>query len=175
MENNRQADALLVKIREAKEAQGLTNEDLAEMTGVNETTISRIISGAGKRPSYDAIITIAAALHISVDKILYAVLPDEEVTPKVEGVVETYANVIKVKDDLIATKDALAAEKEAEIADKDETIDKMHKEMEINRSQRRKLASVLFVQSVTLAVILALLIIYIIADVSNGHFGFSRF
>ena len=175
METTHHADALLVKIREAKEAQGLTNEDLAEMTGINETTISRIISGAGKRPSFDTLVTMAAALHISVDKILYALLPDAEITPKVETVAENFANLVKVKDDLIASKDALAAEKESEIADKDETIDKLHKEMEINRSQRRKLASVLFVQSVTLAVILALLIIYIVADLSHGHFWFVRF
>ena len=69
METTHHADALLVKIREAKEAQDLTNEDLAEMTGINETTISRIISGAGKRPSFDTLVTMAAALHISVDKI----------------------------------------------------------------------------------------------------------
>ena len=82
METTHHADALLVKIREAKEAQDLTNEDLAEMTGINETTISRIISGAGKRPSFDTLVTMAAALHISVDKILYALLPDAEITPK---------------------------------------------------------------------------------------------
>ena len=169
---NRHADALLVKIREAKETQGLTNDDLAEMTGVNETTVSRILSGAGKRPSYDSLVTMAAALHISVDKILYAVLPDEEVTPKVETVVENYANVIKIKDDLLATKDRLIEEKESEITDKDETIDKLHAEMETNRVQRRKLASVLFVQSATLAVILILLVIYVVTDIAHGHFGF---
>ena len=168
METTHHADALLVKIREAKEAQDLTNEDLAEMTGINETTISRIISGAGKRPSFDTLVTMAAALHISVDKILYALLPDAEITPKVETVAENFANLVKVKDDLLASKDA-------QIADKDAAMEKMHNDLVTNRAQRRKLASVLFVQSVTLAVILALLIIYIIADISHGHFGFVRF
>lgn len=168
METTHHADALLVKIREAKEAQDLTNEDLAEMTGINETTISRIISGAGKRPSFDTLVTMAAALHISVDKILYALLPDAEITPKVETVAENFANLVKVKDDLLASKDA-------QIADKDKAMEKMHNDLVTNRAQRRKLASVLFVQSVTLAVILALLIIYIIADISHGHFGFVRF
>ena len=168
METTHHADALLVKIREAKEAQDLTNEDLAEMTGINETTISRIISGAGKRPSFDTLVTMAAALHISVDKILYALLPDAEITPKVETVAENFANLVKVKDDLLASKDA-------QIADKDKTIAQMGDDMANNRSQRRKLASALFVQSATLAVILALLIIYIIADISHGHFGFVRF
>lgn len=168
METTHHADALLVKIREAKEAQDLTNEDLAEMTGINETTISRIISGAGKRPSFDTLVTMAAALHISVDKILYALLPDAEITPKVETVAENFANLVKVKDDLLASKDAL-------IAEKDKAIEKMHNDLVTNRAQRRKLASVLFVQSVTMAVILALLIIYIVADLSHGHFGFVRF
>ena len=168
MENNTHADTLLIKIREEKERQRLTNEDLTEMTGLNESTVSRAISGSGKRPSYDVLTALAVALHISVDKILYAVLPDEEVTPKVEAVAENFANMIKVKDDLIA-------ENEAQIADKDEIIDKMHADLVTNRTQRRKLASVLFIQSITLACILALLIVYIAMDVSHGHFGFLRF
>ena len=168
MENNTHADTLLIKIREEKERQRLTNEDLTEMTGLNESTVSRAISGSGKRPSYDVLTALAVALHISVDKILYAVLPDEEVTPKVEAVAENFANMIKVKDDLIA-------EKEAQIADKDEIIDKMHADLVTNRTQRRKLASVLFIQSITLACILALLIVYVAMDVSHGHFGFLRF
>ena len=168
METTHHADALLVKIREAKEAQDLTNEDIAELTGMNETTVSRVISGSGKRPSFDTLVTMAAALHISVDKILYALLPDAEITPKVETVAENFANLIKVKDDLIV-------EKEAQILDKDEIIDKMHADLVTNRTQRRKLASVLFIQSITLACILALLVAYVIADVAHGHFGFFVF
>lgn len=161
---NRHADALLVKIREAKDAKDLTNEDIAEMTGINETTISRILSGAGKRPSYDSLVTIAAALHISVDKILYAVLPDEEVTPKVETVVETYANVLKVKDDLIQ-------EKNAQIADKDELIDKLHEDISSSRAQRLKLTSSLFIQSLVVIALLAALVAYIGFDIAGGGFG----
>jgi transcriptional regulator with XRE-family HTH domain len=161
---NRHADALLVKIREAKDAQDLTNEDIAEMAGINETTISRILSGAGKRPSYDSLVTIAAALHISVDKILYAVLPDEEVTPKVETVVETYANVLKVKDDLIQ-------EKNAQIADKDELIDKLHEDISSSRAQRLKLTSALFIQSLVVIALLAALVAYIVFDIAGGGFG----
>lgn len=161
---NRHADALLVKIREAKDAKDLTNEDIAEMTGINETTISRILSGAGKRPSYDSLVTIAAALHISVDKILYAVLPDEEVTPKVETVVETYANVLKVKDDLIQ-------EKNAQIADKDELIDKLHEDISSSRAQRLKLTSALFIQSLVVIALLAALVAYIGFDIAGGGFG----
>ena len=168
METTHHADALLVKIREAKEAQDLTNEDIAELTGMNETTVSRVISGSGKRPSFDTLVTMAAALHISVDKILYALLPDAEITPKVETVAENFANLIKVKDDLIA-------EKEAQITDKDEIIDKMHADLVTNRTQRRKLATVLFVQSIVITSLLALLVVYVIADVSHGHFGFLRF
>jgi transcriptional regulator with XRE-family HTH domain len=161
---NRHADALLVKIREAKDAQDLTNEDIAEMAGINETTISRILSGAGKRPSFDTIVTIAAALHISEDKILYAVLPDEEVTPKVETVVETYANVLKVKDDLIQ-------EKNAQIADKDELIDKLHEDISSSRAQRLKLTSALFIQSLVVIALLAALVAYIVFDIAGGGFG----
>lgn len=163
METTHHADALLVKIREAKEAQDLTNEDIAELTGMNETTVSRVISGSGKRPSFDTLVTMAAALHISVDKILYALLPDAEITPKVETVAENFANLIKVKDDLIA-------EKEAQITDKDEIIDKMHADLVTNRTQRRKLATVLFVQAIVIAALLTALALYICFDMLHGHF-----
>ena len=163
METTHHADALLVKIREAKEAQDLTNEDIAEMTGMNETTVSRVISGSGKRPSFDTLVTMAAALHISVDKILYALLPDAEITPKVETVAENFAHLIKVKDDLIN-------EKEAQITDKDEIIDKMHADLVTNRTQRRKLATVLFVQSVVIAALLTALALYVCFDMIHGHF-----
>ena len=163
MENNTHADTLLVKIREEKERQRLTNEDLTEMTGLNESTVSRAISGSGKRPSYDVLTALAVALHISVDKILYAVLPDEEVTPKVEAVAENFANLIKVKDDLIN-------EKESQIADKDEIIDKMHADLVTNRSQRRKLATVLFVQSIVIVALLTALALYVCFDMIHGHF-----
>lgn len=163
METTNHADALLVKIREAKEAQDLTNEDIAEMAGMNETTVSRVISGSGKRPSFDTLVTMAAALHISVDRILYALLPDAEITPKVETVAENFANLIKVKDDLIN-------EKEAQIADKDELIDKMHVDLATNRQQRRRLASVLFVQAVVITALLAALTLYVCLDIIHGHF-----
>lgn len=163
METTHHADALLVKIREAKEAQDLTNEDLAEMTGINETTVSRIISGAGKRPSFDTLVTMAAALHISVDKILYALLPDAEITPKVETVAENFANLVKVKDDLIASKDA-------QIADKDAAMEKMHNDLVTNRAQRRKLATVLFVQAIVITALLAALALYVCFDTLHGHF-----
>ena len=163
METTHHADALLVKIREAKEAQDLTNEDLAEMTGINETTISRIISGAGKRPSFDTLVTMAAALHISVDKILYALLPDAEITPKVETVAENFANLVKVKDDLIASKDA-------QIADKDAAMENMHNDLVTNRAQRRKLATVLFVQAIVITALLAALALYVCFDTLHGHF-----
>ena len=163
METTHHADALLVKIREAKEAQDLTNEDIAELTGMNETTVSRVISGSGKRPSFDTLVTMAAALHISVDKILYALLPDAEITPKVETVAENFANLIKVKDDLIA-------EKEAQIIDKDEIIDKMHADLVTNRTQRRKLATVLFVQAIVIAALLTALALYVCFDTIHGHF-----
>lgn len=163
METTRHADALLVKIREAKEAQDLTNEDLAEMTGINETTISRIISGAGKRPSFDTLVTMAAALHISVDKILYALLPDAEITPKVETVAENFANLVKVKDDLLASKDA-------QIADKDKSMEQMRDDLVTNRAERRKLATVLFVQAIVITALLASLALYVCLDIIHGHF-----
>lgn len=153
--------ALIQKIREAKEAKHLTNEDISEMTNIPETTVSRILSGASKRPGFENVLTMAIALGVSVDKILGAALPGEEPPQRVEVVAESYASVLKVKDDLIIEKDKLIEELRA-----------THARYIKNNA---KLTTVVFVLGAVLCLCCVGLTAYFVYDVFNGDVGVFRY
>lgn len=152
---------LIQKIREAKEAKHITNEDISEMTNIPETTISRILSGASKRPGFENVLTIAIALGISVDKILSAALPGEEPPKEVENVVESYASVLKLKDDLLESKDKLIEE-----------LKSVQARMEKNNT---RLTTVVFALGAVLCLCVISLTAYIGYDLFNGDVGFFRY
>ena len=151
---------LIQKIREAKEAKRITNEDISEMTGIPETTVSRILSGSSKRPCFENVLTMAIALDISVDKILTAALPDEDPPKPVETVVESYASVLKVKDDLLI--------------EKDKHIEEMRETHERYKRNNAKLTTAVFVLGTVLCVVCIALSIYFVYDVLHGDVGFIR-
>lgn len=151
---------LIQKIREAKDAKRITNEDISEMTGIPETTVSRILSGSSKRPGFENVLTMAIALNISVDKILSAALPDEDPPKPVETVVESYASVLKVKDDLLTEKDKHI-----------EVLKETHERYKRNNA---KLTTVVFVLGAVLCLLCAALSVYFIYDVLNSDVGFFR-
>lgn len=149
---------LIQKIREAKETKRITNEDISEMTGIPETTVSRILSGSSKRPGFENVLTMAIALNISVDKILSAALPDEDPPKPVETVVESYASVLKVKDDLLTEKDKHI-----------EVLKETHERYKRNNA---KLTTVVFILGAVLCLLCAALSVYFIYDVLNSDVGF---
>lgn len=53
----------------------LTQEQLAERTGIDQSTISAIERGAIKSPAYDTVVRLARALDISPDELFP--VPDE--------------------------------------------------------------------------------------------------
>lgn len=52
----------VMDLKTARTKRGLTQEQLAEKTGLPQTTISEIERGAIKRPSWDAVARISKAL-----------------------------------------------------------------------------------------------------------------
>ena len=151
---------LIQKIREVKEAKRLTNEDIAELTGIPETTVSRIISGSGKRPSNENVMAIAAALDISVDKILYTVFRGEEPPKAVEEMAEGYAAVLKAKEDLI----------EAQI----KHMDGLKESNARYRANNSKLTTVVFILGAVLCLCCIGLTLYLLHDAFVWHEGFIR-
>jgi transcriptional regulator with XRE-family HTH domain len=57
------------KIREIREARGLTREDIVRMTRLTVSTLYKIETGRMKRPSFELISEIAKALNISMDEL----------------------------------------------------------------------------------------------------------
>ncbi len=151
---------LIQKIREAKEAKRMTNEDISEMTNIPETTVSRILSGASKRPGFENVLTMAIALGVSVDKILVAALPGEEPPKEVETVVESYDNVLKVKDTQITKMEELIAEIRA-------SNDRYKK-------NNAKLTTVVFVLGAVLCFCCLGLTAYFVMDLFHSDVGFFR-
>ena len=151
---------LIQKIREAKEAKRLTNEDISEITNIPETTVSRILSGASKRPGFENVLTIAIALGVSVDKILSVVLPGEEPPKEMETVVESYDSLLQVKDTQIADMEKLMVE----IRDSNDRY----------RKNNTRLTIVVFILGAVLCCCCIALTAYFVMDLFYGDVGFFR-
>jgi transcriptional regulator with XRE-family HTH domain len=59
-------------VRELRQRRGWTQEQLAEATGMDQTSISQIETGRTLRPSYERMLGLAAALAIPVADLLQA-------------------------------------------------------------------------------------------------------
>ena len=64
-------DKLANRVREAREEQHLSLNDLAEMLNMNSHTIMAFENGRSN-PRIETVLMIAAALHISIDSVLYS-------------------------------------------------------------------------------------------------------
>jgi len=63
---------LVYKIKEAREAAKMTQEELAERSGVSRTTISALENGTCRSTSVSTLYKIANALDTTVDQIFFA-------------------------------------------------------------------------------------------------------
>jgi transcriptional regulator with XRE-family HTH domain len=59
--------SLGTRVRERREAIGMTQQDVAEKTGIQQTLISRIERGVNANPHADVLLRLARALHCSID------------------------------------------------------------------------------------------------------------
>lgn len=63
---------MFFKIREAREAADMSQEELAKKSGVSRTIISGLENGAIKNTSVKTLVAIAQALDTTVDAIFFA-------------------------------------------------------------------------------------------------------
>lgn len=59
------------RIKEIREKKGMTQEELAEKSGVSRVTISGLESGKEKNASSKTLLKLASALGTSVEKIFF--------------------------------------------------------------------------------------------------------
>lgn len=155
----------LKKIRELKKEKDLSNEDIAEIADVPETTVAKIMSGQTQDPRFESVAKIIIALGGSVDQILGIAPENPEPLPtRVDSVVSNYIDILKAKDDLIAEK-----EKRIEVQDK--RINSLDNAVQNLRKEKSR---ILFFFAGFMFLIIAFFI-YLIIDISNGGFGYFRY
>ena len=64
-------DLFLTRLRNAKKEKNMTNEELAELSGVPASTIDKIMTGKTRNPRVNSLISIAESLGTSLDYLLY--------------------------------------------------------------------------------------------------------
>ena len=58
------------KIKELRESKGISQYRLAELTGINRSTINRYENGSIQKISFDNLLKICEALEIDIKKII---------------------------------------------------------------------------------------------------------
>ena len=103
---------ILARLKEAKRASGMTNDELARVSGVSLGTLNKILSGDTQEPKLPALMAIAHALGVSVDWLIYgrtaaAVPADEPLTADERTILRLLREV--PDEDLPATHRAIKA------------------------------------------------------------------
>lgn len=155
---------ILEELHEAVLCSGKSQQWLAERTGINRTTISRILGGVTDNPNLQNVLDIAAALGYELRLVPEGEAYEaESLEPETA---ELLRSGIASRDDRIALLEERMDSRDATIQAKDTELHTLH-----SRSSRN--ARVVLVLSVCVAV-LAMLCIYLIADAMSGGWGFFR-
>ncbi len=135
------------KLIALKSARNLTNQQIADLSGVPLSTVTRILSGQTENPNLQTIADIVGALDGSLDEILGLRYEEKKEAPTNTDLIELYKEIIRNKDENIRSKDDV-------IRNKDKTIKLM---------------------GYALIGIVGVLLIILIIDVLNGGFGLLRY
>ena len=93
------------RLSEMKAESGLSTRKLAELSGVPEGTVSKILSGQTEKPSFEAVNALCAAMGYSLSDI-FSEMPKE----KVIGVTDHYQHIINAyKEQIEVCKDQISS------------------------------------------------------------------
>lgn len=95
----------LAYLKALKEKSGLTDDQIADLSGVAKGTVTRIISGGTENPGFQAVADIVKALHGSLDEMaMIQVEEDAPMEKETESrLVLLYREIIRGKDKWIKT------------------------------------------------------------------------
>ncbi|WKZ31251.1 MAG: DNA (cytosine-5-)-methyltransferase [Candidatus Dojkabacteria bacterium] len=82
------------KLQQEREFKGLTQRELADLSGVNYSTITKLESGVYQNPTLDTIMKISSALEIKIESLLQ---PRKEFGMPSNTMIESHAEVKGVK------------------------------------------------------------------------------
>ena len=138
----------LERLKALKDEKGLTLGDIATLSNIPLSTVTRIFNGTTPNPTFETFTQLTIALGGSLDEIAGLKQPDASpITSPIENTLNSYADLLKEKDDRIKE---LKEEKEQERKDK----------------YRMTCVFIGFV---------SLVLIILAIDIFNGHFGYFRY
>ena len=138
----------LQKLKDLKDKCKLTNAEIARLSNIPLPTVTRIFNGSTPNPTFETFAQISIALGASLDEIAGLKQAEEPpMAPPIVTALDAYAELLKEKDDRIKE---LKEEKAKE-----------HKE-------KYKLA-------IALGCVTAVMLVILIIDILNGHFGYFRY
>lgn len=96
-----ESDILLHCLVQQKEALGYTNAMIAEMSGVPESTVTKVLGGVNRSPGFETISPIARVLGVSLDELSVkeTVPPDTStLTVGVSHIISSYERRLREKN-----------------------------------------------------------------------------
>ena len=93
------------KLIALKTARNLTNQQIADLSGVPLSTVTRILSGQTENPNIQTIADIVGALDGSMDDILGLKSQAQKEPQSHTDLIELYKEIIRNKDETIRSKD----------------------------------------------------------------------
>lgn len=145
------------KMKQAKEDQHKTNQQIIDSTGVCESAVKKFFSGHLSGPSIYDVTAIAIELGLSLDELMELSPPKQDQSAEIE----------RLKSE-IAHRDALLAEKDHAISRLEERIHMMEKEISAVRENWKHVTY----GSAGLAVLFGIfLVIYVFLDMRNPNLG----
>lgn len=145
----------LEKLKALKDKSHLTNAEIAQLSKIPLATITRVFNGATPNPTFETFVGIASALGVSLDEIAgFKTAEEIPLTPQVETTLTSYAELLKEKDE--------------RLREKKETIDKLLNEYKTEKREKRILA-------IFTGAFIAVVLLVLIVDILNGHFGYFRY
>lgn len=135
-------------LKALKEKRDLTYAEIAEISDLPLTTVTRVFSGATPNPTFETIARLTIALGGSLDGIAGLKQTNSHPIPTpIEKTFDSYAELLKVKD---------------------ERINDLKEEVKEVRKEKHRF-------SLALAIIVAFLLSILAVDLFNGNFGYFRY
>ena len=142
-------------LRELKQTRNLSSAEIAELSKIPAATVSRILSGTTPNPTFETISAIAIALGGSLDEMTGLRSKDETpIKPQVEQTIGAYADML--------------SEKDARLQEKEEIIKVLKDDIRVERKEK-------YVLSAVLLGIIGMIVVFLVVDITNGHFGYFRY
>lgn len=136
----------LDRLKALKEEKDITNAEIAKLSNIPLATITRIFNGSTPNPTFETFSQIAIALGGSLDEIA-GIKQGEPVLSPVETTLNSYSELLKEKDDRI-------------------------KEL---KEDRNRVCKEKYTLVGLLACFMSFVLVLLIVDITNGHFGYFRY